>query len=96
MTSAGNPGVCGKAQQAARADRQSEGIVMGLSTHGGTMPGAITPICNECGTFLCWDLGEEEAERDRMFWDSWVCQDCNGGERMSLQRWRIDRAKEPT
>jgi hypothetical protein len=41
-------------------------------------------------------LGEEEAERDRVFWDSWVCQDCNGGERMSLQLWRIDRAKEPT
>lgn len=61
---------------------------MGLSYHGGTMPGGITPICNECGTFLCWDISEEDAEQDRAFWDAWICETCNGGVRMSLKEWR--------
>lgn len=65
---------------------------MGIGTHGGTMPGAVTPICNDCGTFLCWDLGEEEAEENSDFWAAWICQDCNGGERMSLKQWRAQRA----
>jgi hypothetical protein len=58
------------------------------------MPGAVTPICNDCGTFLCWDLGEKEAEEDREFWDAWVCETCNGGERMSLKQWRAQRICE--
>ena len=66
---------------------------MGLSTHGGTMPGAVTPICNQCGVFLCWDVEEGEAEQDRAFWDAWCCQDCNGGERMSLANFRVMKAE---
>ena len=65
---------------------------MGLGVHGGTMPGAMTPICNECGAFLCWDLCIEEAYENLEFWDAWVCQDCNDGERMSLKQWRERRA----
>lgn len=49
---------------------------MGLHKHGGTMDGALTPICEDCGVSLCWDLEESEA-----------LQDCNGGERMSLEKW---------
>lgn len=64
---------------------------MGISTHRGTMYGAVTPICNCCGTFLCWDLGKEEAEQDRAFWDAWVCEDCNGGVPMSLKLWHAQR-----
>lgn len=64
---------------------------MGIGKHGGTMPGAVTPICNDCGTFLCWDLCGEEAEENSDFWDAWICQDCNGGERMSLKQWRAQR-----
>jgi len=60
---------------------------MGISKHGGTMPGAMTPICNDCGISLCWDIPEEEARRDAEFWDAWICQDCNGGQRMSLSTW---------
>lgn len=55
------------------------------------MPGAVTPICNECGTFLCWDLGEDEANEACAFWDAWICQDCNGGERMSFKQWAAQR-----
>lgn len=66
---------------------------MGLAKHGGTMDGAVTPICNECGIFLCWDIDVEEAYRNKAFWDSWVCQECNGGVRMSLQKWEDGRDK---
>jgi RNase P subunit RPR2 len=65
---------------------------MGIGTHRGTMPGAVTPICNECNTFLCWDLSEDEAAENQEFWDAWICQDCNGGERMSLKQWQAQRA----
>ena len=65
---------------------------MGVSVHGGTMPGAVTPICNACGTFLCWDLAKEEADQDSDFWEAWICQDCNNGERMSLKQWRAQRS----
>ena len=64
---------------------------MGIGKHVGTMPGAVTPVCNECGTFLCWDLAEEEADENLEFWDAWICQDCNGGERMSLKQWQAQR-----
>ena len=65
---------------------------MGIGKHGGTVPGAVTPVCNECGIFLCWDLCEEEAAENSGFWDAWVCQDCNGGHRMSLKQWQEQRA----
>lgn len=58
---------------------------MGLHKHNGTMPGALTPICNSCGVSLCWDISEEEAKQDQAFWDAWICRDCNGGHALSLQ-----------
>lgn len=70
---------------------------MGVHQHGGTPLGALTPICNDCGISLCWDIALEEYEEDREFWDRWACQDCRefeGLERMSLKTWRQDREKE--
>lgn len=61
---------------------------MGAGIHHGTMPGGITPMCNECGIALCWDLSAEEYAEDAEFWDSWRCQDCNGGKPMSRKEWR--------
>ena len=61
---------------------------MGLHKHGGTMDGALTPICEECGVSLCWDLEENEALANEGFWNRWKCQDCNGGESMSLKKWK--------
>ena len=61
---------------------------MGLHKHGGTMDGALTPICEECGVSLCWDLEENEALENEGFWNQWKCQDCNDGERMSLEKWK--------
>jgi hypothetical protein len=65
---------------------------MGLHTHGGTMHGALTPICNSCGVSLCWDISVEEGRADQDFWDQWQCEDCNGS-RMSLEQWRLDHPK---
>lgn len=66
---------------------------MGLHIHGGTMSGALTPICNSCGVSLCWDVSVEDGRCDQDFWDQWTCQDCNNGVRMSLERWRFDHPK---
>ena len=61
---------------------------MGVHVHGGTMPGGVTPICNECGTSLCWDLSEEEYAEAKPFWDSWICECCNGDTPLSLKDWK--------
>jgi hypothetical protein len=57
------------------------------------MDEGVTPICNDCGVFLCWDLSESEAEEAREFWDAWICRDCNGGEPLSLREWLEQRAE---
>ena len=51
---------------------------MAVGKHGGTMPEAVTPICNDCNIFLCWDIGEDEYQQDKAFWDAWKCEHCNG------------------
>lgn len=61
---------------------------MGVHVHNGTMPGAVTPICNCCGIALCWDVDEDEYENAQAFWDAWVCKECNGGTSLSLQAWK--------
>ncbi len=61
---------------------------MGVHVHGGTMPGAVTPICEGCGIALCWDISKEEYAEDKSFWDAWCCRDCNGGAPMSLKAHR--------
>lgn len=58
---------------------------MGVHVHGGTMPGGVTPICNECGVSLCWDISDSEYEAAKVFWDDWICKDCNGGQALSLK-----------
>jgi hypothetical protein len=66
---------------------------MGAHVHPGTMPGAVTPICNLCGVSLCWDISEGDYARAKPFWDGWVCQDCNGGKPLSLKHWRASQVK---
>lgn len=60
---------------------------MGVQVNNGTMPGGVTPTCNDCGVALCWDISDEQYAEAKEFWDAWVCQDCNGGEPMSLKAW---------
>ncbi|WP_139313467.1 hypothetical protein [Rhodoferax antarcticus] len=66
---------------------------MGLHKHGGTMDGALTPICESCGVALCWNIEESQGLAEKDFWDQWMCEDCNDGERMSLEKWRLEHTK---
>lgn len=66
---------------------------MGIHTHKSTMPGGMTPICNDCGISLCWDVDESEAETNAEFWNQWVCRDCNGGTPMSFHVWQTQQRK---
>ena len=52
------------------------------------MDGGVTPICNECGVALCWDISEEDYQQAKQFWDDWICQVCNGGTPLSLRSWK--------
>lgn len=38
--------------------------------------GDLTPICNDCGVSLCWDISQEEYDSRPLFWDNWVCKNC--------------------
>jgi hypothetical protein len=60
---------------------------MGVLSLQNTLPGAVTPVCNNCGITLCWDIPEEQYARERRFWDAWVCADCNGGKPLSRKDW---------
>jgi len=60
---------------------------MGVHTTASTTLGALTPICCECGIALCWDISIEEYAEAKAFWDAWICEDCNDGERLSLRAW---------
>jgi len=66
---------------------------MGVHIHPGTLDGGLTPICDCCGVSLCWDISEEQYDEEAEFWDDWICQDCNGGVRLSLQEWKIKNGK---
>ena len=57
---------------------------MGVHKAPRTMPGDLTPICNECGVYLCWDISEEEYLTRREFWDEWRCKECCPGSKDSL------------
>ncbi len=56
---------------------------MGVHRTASTLAGGLTPICNECGVSLCWDIAQDEYDETPAFWDAWTCRDCNGGAAMS-------------
>lgn len=66
---------------------------MGITTHGGTMDGGVTPTCNNCGISLCWDISRTEYLSARAFWEAWTCQECNGS-RLSAHRWTLENGFE--
>ena len=66
---------------------------MGVHIHGGTMSGALTPICDCCGISLCWDIDRTTYLEAKPFWDDWRCQDC-AGTRLSAFRWRTEHGHD--
>ena len=49
---------------------------MGITVLPSTMDGGYTPICNECGVALCWDITKIEYQDRPEFWEQWICKDC--------------------
>lgn len=49
---------------------------MGVLILPSTWIGALTPICNECGITLCWDISYEDYFDREDFWDDWKCDEC--------------------
>lgn len=61
---------------------------MGVHTTKSTIPGGITPICNDCGVSLCWDIDLEEYNQYKVFWDNWSCRDCNPDNKGSYKKFK--------
>jgi len=38
---------------------------------------AVQPVCSSCGIYLCYDIGNEEYNENKEFWDDWECSECN-------------------
>ncbi len=53
-----------------------------------TMPGALTPMCGECGVALCYDISEEEYQEAKEFWNNWQCKECNPNYKGSLKKFK--------
>ena len=41
------------------------------------LEGGFTPICDECGIKLCWDISTEDYLADTEFWENWTCKVCD-------------------
>jgi hypothetical protein len=53
--------------------------------------GDFTPICNNCGVCLCWDISRYEYEQNMPFWDNWKCEDCDPNAKGSRKRYLAER-----
>lgn len=60
---------------------------MGVVRLPSTMVGCVTPICEECGIHLCYDIDNDEYQLDKAFWDKWRCKECNESYRGQLKIW---------
>ncbi|CAL9981224.1 hypothetical protein VPHD479_0239 [Vibrio phage D479] len=41
------------------------------------VPGGMTPVCNDCGVHLCWDIADMDYIMEFHFWENWTCRDCS-------------------
>jgi hypothetical protein len=56
--------------------------------------GGFTPLCNECGISICWDISPEEYEAAKAFWDDYCCKTCNPDYKGALQRFMQSQVKK--
>ena len=49
---------------------------MGITQIPGHMSDAVTPICNDCGVTLCYDISVQEYREHAVYWDAWRCDAC--------------------
>jgi len=64
---------------------------VGVLVTRNTLDGGVTPICNDCGIVLCYDISEEEYQEAKEFWDVWRCNVCNPEAYGSLKRYREEK-----
>jgi hypothetical protein len=64
---------------------------VGVTVLTSTLTGGQTPICNNCGICLCYDISGANYAEAMDFWDEWICEDCNGGVKLSLKSWKKER-----
>ena len=62
---------------------------MGVKGDGFT--DGITPICDDCGVALCWDISVYEYMEDPDFWDDWCCKDC----KPEYRKWKMKILRKP-
>lgn len=68
--------------------RQQRVFRMGAHIIKSTIDGGLTPICNNCGVSLCWDISQLEYEEEKEFWDNWECKDCNPDYKGARKKWK--------
>jgi len=68
---------------------------MGITVTASTIPGGVTPVCDNCGIALCWDVSEPEYLANKTFWDNWRCKECNPDYRGALKRFRNALSRTP-
>lgn len=64
---------------------------MGVGTLRRTEEDCITPICNDCGIVLCYDISLEDYSDSKEFWDNWICKECNSGNALSLKKYKENK-----
>jgi len=69
---------------------------MGVVITNSTIPGSITPMCNDCGIALCWDVENSEYEEYKEFWDNWTCRDCNPNYSGAYERFKNKKTEIKT
>lgn len=58
--------------------------------------GGYTPICDQCGVSICWDISEFEYIENKAFWDKYCCKECNPNYKGALQRFIKEKEKKPS
>lgn len=66
---------------------------MGVTLVNSTLDGGVTPICEDCGIMLCYDISLDEYLEAKEFWDKWRCSECNPQWKGALQRWKAEHLK---
>src|SRR4030042_542062 len=69
---------------------------MGIMILVSTLPGSVTPVCNQCGIALCWDIPDSDYRENQDYWDNWECEKCNPNVAGSLAIYQVHKIKERT
>ena len=72
----------------------SSGGSMGVALMPHRISDSLTPVCNDCGVALCYDIGMDEYISNQEFWDNWRCDACDPEVHGSYLRYRASKLSE--